>query len=120
MTYEPSHAKQQSAICICETKGADQRHCFRYTDSTILLLLESNMSSLLPSSVTAQTGLCLTCSEETFVFSREVLVLSAYILMILFVRNNTSLYAYFQTISCKGLLKGFLFLKNTLTEEYAS
>ena len=41
-------------ICICETKGADQlrsnceadqRLCFRYTDSTMPLLLESKISS---------------------------------------------------------------------------
>ena len=53
-------------ICICENKDADQlcsnctadQHlCFRYTDSTIPLLL-NEISSLI--SVTAQTSLCLT------------------------------------------------------------
>ena len=38
---------------------ADQRHCFRYTDSTIPLLSKSKISSLLPSSVTVQPSLCL-------------------------------------------------------------
>ena len=42
-------------FCICEKKGADQlrgyreadqRLCFRYTDSTIPLLLKSEISSL--------------------------------------------------------------------------
>ena len=61
-------------ICICEYKGADQlrgnreadqRLCFRYTDSTLLLLLKSEISSFLPASVTVQPDLCRTCSETT-------------------------------------------------------
>ena len=52
---------------ICENKGsdqlrsnstADQRLCFRYIDCTIPLLPKSRISSLLPSSVAAQLGLC--------------------------------------------------------------
>ena len=48
--YEPVHEK---TICICENKGADQlrgnreadqRLCFRYMDSTIPLLLKSEIS----------------------------------------------------------------------------
>ena len=59
-------------ICTCENKGADQLHsnreadqrlCFRYTDSTIPLLLKYKISSLYPSSVLVQLGLCRTCSE---------------------------------------------------------
>ena len=59
-------------FCICENKDADQlrgnreadQHlCFRYTDSTIPLLSKSNISSLLPSSVAEQPGLCRTWSE---------------------------------------------------------
>ena len=67
-------------ICICENKGADQlcgnreadqRLCFRYTDSTIPLLLKSEISGFYPSSVTVQAGLCRTCSETTLlVFPR--------------------------------------------------
>ena len=53
-------------ICISENKGADQlrsseapQHlCFRYTDRTISRPLKSKISSLLPSSVTVQAGLC--------------------------------------------------------------
>ena len=57
-------------ICICENKGADQlrsyceadqRLCFRNTDSTTPLLSKSKM----PSSVTVQAGLCQTCSKTT-------------------------------------------------------
>ena len=59
-------------VCICENKDADQlrgnreadqRLCFRYTDSTIPLLPKSEISSLWPSLVTAQSGLCRTWSE---------------------------------------------------------
>ena len=53
-------------FCICENKDtdqlrvnreADQRLCFRYSESTIPLLPTSKISSLSPSSVTAQPGL---------------------------------------------------------------
>ena len=67
-------------ICICENKDADQlrgnceanqRLCFRYTDSTILLLLKSAISSFLPAPVTVQLGLCRTSLETTLlVFPR--------------------------------------------------
>ena len=48
-------------FCLCENKDADQLHgnreadqrlCFRYTDSTIPLLLKSEISSFYPASVT--------------------------------------------------------------------
>ena len=67
-------------ICIGENKGADQlrgnrkadqRLCFRYSDSTISLLLKSEISSVLLFSVLVQVGLCRTCSETTLlVFPR--------------------------------------------------
>ena len=50
-------------FCLCKNKGADQlrsnceadqRLCFRYTDSAISLLLKSEISSFLPASVTVQ------------------------------------------------------------------
>ena len=59
-------------FCICENKDADQlrgnreadqRLCFRYTDSTIPLLSKSENSSLRPSFVAVQPGLCRTWSE---------------------------------------------------------
>ena len=59
-------------VCICENKDADQLRgnreadqclCFRYTDSAIPLLSKYEISSLYPSSVTVQTGLCRTWSE---------------------------------------------------------
>ena len=37
---------------------ADQRLCFRYTDSTLPLLLKSEISSFYPAHVTAQAGFC--------------------------------------------------------------
>ena len=67
-------------ICLCENKGADrlcskceadQRLCFRCTDNTIPLLSKSKMSSLYPSSVTVQPGLCRTWSvPKLLVFLR--------------------------------------------------
>ena len=67
-------------ICIGENKDADQlrgnreadqRLCFRYTASTLPLLLKSEISSFLLFSVTVQVGLCRTCSETTLlVFPR--------------------------------------------------
>ena len=65
-------AGRKPVLCICENKdadqlrsncAADQRLCFRYTDSTIPLLPKSEISSLLPASVVEQTGLCQIWSE---------------------------------------------------------
>ena len=59
-------------FCICENKDvdqlrshctADQRLCFRYTDSTIPLLPKPEISSLYQSSVVVQSCLCQTWSE---------------------------------------------------------
>ena len=68
-------------ICIGENKDADQlrgnreadqRLCFRYTDSTLPLLLKSEISSFLPASALVQAGLCRTWSETTLlVFPRD-------------------------------------------------
>ena len=58
--------------CICENKYADQlrgnretdqRLCFRYIDSTIPLLPTYEISSIWPSCVVVQPGLCGTWSE---------------------------------------------------------
>ena len=55
------------AFCICENKDADQlrgdreadqRLCFRYTDSTIPLLPKSEIPSLLLSAVVVKSSLC--------------------------------------------------------------
>ena len=68
-------------FCICENKHADQLHgnreadqrlCFRYLDSMIPLLSKSEISSLWPSYVAVQPGLCRTRSEtRMLVFSRR-------------------------------------------------
>ena len=73
---------RKPAFCICENKdanqlrsncAADQRLCFRYTDSTIPLLSKYEISSLQLSSVVVQPGLCRTWSEttKTAVFSQR-------------------------------------------------
>ena len=63
---------RKPAFCICENKDtdqlcgnrkADQRLCFRYIGTTIALLSKSEISSLLPSFVAVQPGLCQTWSE---------------------------------------------------------
>ena len=73
------------AFCICEKKDADQlrgngeadqRLCFRYKDSTIPLLPKSEISSVYPSSVAVQPGLCRTWSETlktSFLTTRLIL-----------------------------------------------
>ena len=75
-----SRLMRKPTICICENKGADQlrsyceadqRLCFRYTDSTIPLVSKSKISSFYQSPVLKQLGLCRTCSETTLlVFPR--------------------------------------------------
>ena len=72
---------RKPTFCICENKDADQlrgnreadqRFCFRYLDSMIPLLSKSEISSLWPSSVAVQPGLCRTRSEtRMLVFSRR-------------------------------------------------
>ena len=62
-----SHDARKPDNCLCENKGADQlrgnreadqRLCFRYSDSTIPPLLNSKISSFKLLSVTVQVGLC--------------------------------------------------------------
>ena len=52
--------KTKTQISFAE---ANQRLCFRYTDSTFPLLPKSEISSLLSSSVVVQPGLCRTWLE---------------------------------------------------------
>ena len=63
---------RKPAFSICKNKGADQllsncaadqRLCFRHIDSTIPLVPKSETSSLWPSSVVVQPGLCWTWME---------------------------------------------------------
>ena len=67
-----SRVVRKPAFCICENKDADQlrgnreadqRLCFRYMDSTIPLLPESEISSIKTYSLVVQPGLCGTWSE---------------------------------------------------------
>ena len=61
--YNMSRVMRKPDFCLCENKGADkllsyceadQRLCFRYTDSTILRLYKSKISSLESSSLRVQ------------------------------------------------------------------
>ena len=67
-----SHIVRKPDFCICKNKDADQLRgnreadqglCFRYSESTIPLLPKSEISSLYPSSMAIQPGLCGTRSE---------------------------------------------------------
>ena len=83
-----SRVMRKPIFCLCENKDADQlrgnreadqRLCFRYTDSIIPLLPKSEISSLQPYSVIAQLGLCRTWSKTPkthFLASRLILSLS--------------------------------------------
>ena len=76
-----SHGTRKPTMSICENKDADrlssnctadQHLCFRYTDSTIPLLLKSEISSFSPASVIVQAGFVRPGSEQKlFVFSCE-------------------------------------------------
>ena len=65
---------RKPVFCICENKNADQlrgnreadqRLCFRFSDSTIPLLPKYEISGLQSSSVAVQPGLCGTWSETS-------------------------------------------------------
>ena len=82
LSNEPRHKKAD--FCLCENKGADQlrsnceadqRLCFRYTDSTLSLLIKSEISSFYAASGTVHVGLCQTWSETPktgFLASRDI------------------------------------------------
>ena len=55
--------RRKSAVSNCT---ADQRLCFRYTDSTIPLPLKTEISSFYPASVNVQVGLYQTGRKPRF------------------------------------------------------
>ena len=74
--WKMSLCVRKPTICMGENKDADQlrgnreadqRLCFRYTDSTFPPLLIPKFSSSWVSSVTVQAGLCWTWSETQIV-----------------------------------------------------
>ena len=54
-----------AAFWLRGDREADQRLCFRYLDSAIPLIPKYKISSLQPSQVAVQPGLCQTGSEST-------------------------------------------------------
>ena len=78
--FELSSVTRKPDFCLCENKGsdqlrssnceADQHLCFRYTDSTLSLLIKSEISSFYAASGTVHVGLCQTWSETPKPFSR--------------------------------------------------
>ena len=70
LSNEPRHKKTGN----CE---ADQRLCFRYTDSTLSLLIKSEISSFYAASGTVHVGLCQTWLETPktgFLASRLIII----------------------------------------------
>ena len=76
-----SRLMRKPTICIGKNKGADQlrsnreadhRLCFRYTDSTIPLLLKSEISSFKPASDTVQPVCVGPVRKPQCWFSHEV------------------------------------------------
>ena len=76
LNLEMSHRMEKPTICIGENKAADQpcsnctadqRLCFRSIDSTIPLLLKSEISRFWPAPETVQASLCRTWSETQIV-----------------------------------------------------
>ena len=82
------HAKNKETGQLCGNREADQRLCFRYTDSKIPLLPKSKISRLWPSSVAFQLGLCRTRSE-TPVFSERSSYISNLLFMSVSVLSST-------------------------------
>ena len=73
--FELSRVTRKPDFCLCENKGADQlrsnceadqRLCFRYTDSTLSLLIKSEISSFYAASGTVHVGLCHGNPEDQF------------------------------------------------------
>ena len=103
-------------ICIGENKDADQlrgnreadqRLCFRYSDSRIPLLLKSEISSFLLFSVLVQAGLCRTCLETTLlVFPRG----GSYLNLHVWIQGGTGGYCEFR----RDLIKSYHFKGHAL------
>ena len=60
---ENKGADQLRSNCEADYCEADQRLCFRYTDSTLSLLIKSEISSFYAASGTVHVGLCQTWLE---------------------------------------------------------
>ena len=99
---------RKPAFCIYKNKDADQlrgnheadqRLCFRYTDSTVPLLPKWEISSLPSSSVTVQPSLCRTWSETPkngFLTTRLILIL---IVPVTLQRNHTSIDKFHENVN---------------------
>ena len=114
---------RKPAFCICENKDADQlrgnrkadqRLCFRYTDSTIHLLSKYKISSLQPSSVAVQPGLCGTWSEtpKTGFLTTRLICISLRIDCLVETRNYSMLVPAFVASSFGVTDENYLFVKD--------
>ena len=112
-----SRVVRKPTSCICENKDADQlrgnreadqRLCFRYIDGTIypLPIYMYEISSLWPSSMAVQPGLCGTWSETPKTgFLRTRLMLDL-------IQDTSSLLMCIDTLSCKitGFFQRFIYI----------
>ena len=76
-----AYAKTKTKNQLRSNCAADQRLCFHYIDSTTPLLPKYKISSLQPSSVAVQLGLCRTWSEflkNSFLTLRLICWMSKY------------------------------------------
>ena len=67
-----AYAKTKRQISCALTAQLISALCFCYIDSTNPLFPNSEISSLLPSSMAVQPGLCRTCSKTAITYSRDV------------------------------------------------
>ena len=70
--YQMSRVTRKPDFCLCENKGTDQRLCFRYTDSTLSLLIKSEISSFYAASGTGHVGM-LPPFYRTFTQNEDVI-----------------------------------------------
>ena len=82
--------------CNCE---ADQRICFHYLDRTIHLLLTYKISSIYPSPVAVQPGLCQTCSKSTLLVFHVAAQIRPFlpVCRLLGTKVDTAIFEHFKT-----------------------
>ena len=101
---------RKPAFCVCENKDADQlrgyreadqRLCFRYIDSTIPLLTIYEISSLKPSCVVVQPGLCGALLEFSRDAAHMVIRFHSTVVLSHFFSSELSIHPYKQSHRCQ-------------------
>ena len=85
--------ENKGADQLCSNCEADQRLCFRYTNSTVPILRKSEISIFYLFSVTVHVDLCRTCSKITLlVFSQGSSYISRHLAKIVQVSEHSVLW----------------------------